>query len=138
MRRLPDSLGFDADSDYHDSSASGLVRLRQGLARPDRHIFVVDISAVLQSWPLSAMAAIIAGVIVLLVPRALNYVVAVYLLFIGILGVLQYLAGHAIRIEAVIALLAGGLILLKPQILNYVVGLYLVFIGLLEGDILRL
>lgn len=32
------------------------------------------------------IAALIAGILILLVPRILNYVVAVYLIIIGILG----------------------------------------------------
>ena len=36
---------------------------------------------------LAPIAAIIAGVLILLVPRILNYIVAIYLILIGILGV---------------------------------------------------
>ncbi|MDR3569087.1 MAG: DUF3096 domain-containing protein [Syntrophobacteraceae bacterium] len=36
--------------------------------------------------PLGPLAALIAGVLVLIVPRLLNYVVAIYLIVIGILG----------------------------------------------------
>jgi hypothetical protein len=35
------------------------------------------------------IAALIAGVLILLVPRILNYVVAIYLIVIGILGLLH-------------------------------------------------
>ena len=35
---------------------------------------------------LQPLAAIIAGVLILLVPRILNYVVAIYLILFGILG----------------------------------------------------
>jgi hypothetical protein len=35
------------------------------------------------------IAALIAGVLILLVPRILNYVVAVYLIIIGILGLIH-------------------------------------------------
>ena len=37
---------------------------------------------------LSPMVALIAGVLILLVPRLLNFIVAVYLIVIGLLGVL--------------------------------------------------
>lgn len=37
--------------------------------------------------------ALVAGILILLVPRILNYVVAVYLIIIGILGLLQYAGG---------------------------------------------
>jgi hypothetical protein len=35
---------------------------------------------------LQPLVAILAGVLILLVPRILNYVVAIYLIFIGIMG----------------------------------------------------
>ena len=46
----------------------------------------MDVSNVLQNWPLQAIIAIVAGVIVLLAPRILNYTVAAYLLVVGTLG----------------------------------------------------
>jgi hypothetical protein len=97
----------------------------------------MDISTVLQNWPLQAVAAIIAGVVVLLVPRILNYAVAAYLLVVGTLGLLHFLYGHAVRPQTVISLVAGVLILIRPNILNYVVGIYLILIGLLDAGILR-
>ncbi len=97
----------------------------------------MDIPSVLQHWPLQAMAAIIAGVVVLLAPRVLNYAVATYLLVIGALGLLGYLYGQAIRPQTVIALVAGALILIRPNILSYVVGVYLILVGLLDAGVLR-
>jgi hypothetical protein len=97
----------------------------------------MDIPSVLQHWPLQAMAAIIAGVVVLLAPRVLNYAVATYLLFIGALGLLGYLYGQTIRPQTVIALVAGALILIRPNILSYVVGVYLILVGLLDAGVLR-
>lgn len=97
----------------------------------------MDISTILQNWPLQATAAIVAGVVVLVVPRILNYAVAAYLLVVGTLGLLHFFYGHAIRPQTVIALVAGVLILIKPNILNYVVGIYLILIGLLDSGILQ-
>ena len=37
---------------------------------------------------LSPLIALIAGVLILLMPRVLNYVVAFYLIFIGIIGLM--------------------------------------------------
>ncbi|HET7685626.1 MAG TPA: DUF3096 domain-containing protein [Candidatus Limnocylindria bacterium] len=37
--------------------------------------------------------ALVAGILILLVPRILNYVVAVYLIIIGVLGLLPYVTG---------------------------------------------
>jgi hypothetical protein len=97
----------------------------------------MDISSALQNWPLQAVAAIVAGIVVLLAPRVLNYAVAAYLLVIGALGLLHFYYGQAIRPQTVIALVAGVLILIRPNILNYVVGIYLILIGLLDSGILR-
>ncbi len=38
---------------------------------------------------LQPILAIIAGILILVVPRVLNYVVAIYLILIGVLGLLQ-------------------------------------------------
>jgi len=97
----------------------------------------MDFPTVLQHWPLQAVLAIVAGVVVLLVPRVLNYVVAAYLLVIGALGLLHAFYGQAVRPQAVIALVAGVLILIRPAILSYVVGIYLIVLGLLEAGIFR-
>jgi uncharacterized membrane protein HdeD (DUF308 family) len=98
----------------------------------------MNIPTALQQWPLEAIVAIIAGIMILLVPRILNYTVAVYLLVVGVLGLLHTGYWHAVRPQAIIALVAGILILLKPSILNYVVGIYLILFGLLESGIVRL
>lgn len=97
----------------------------------------MDIPQMLQQWPMEAVVAIIAGVVILLVPRILNYAIAAYLLLIGALGVLQFFYGQAIRPMPVISIVAGVIILIKPAILNYVVGIYLILVGLLEAGILR-
>ncbi len=91
----------------------------------------------LQQLPLEALAAIVAGIVVLLVPRILNYAVATYLLVVGVLGILHFWYGYTIRPQAVVALVAGILILVKPTILNYVIGIYLILIGVLELGIVR-
>lgn len=98
----------------------------------------MDISTALQHWPLQAVAAIVAGIVVLLAPRVLNYAVAAYLLVIGFLGLLHAYYGQTVRPQTVIALVAGVLVLIRPNILNYVVGIYLILFGLLESGILRL
>lgn len=97
----------------------------------------MDIAHLLQNWPLQAAAAIVAGIVILLAPRALNYAIAAYLLVFGTLGLLHFLYGQAIRPQAVFSLVAGALVLLKPNILSYVVGIYLIVIGLLDAGIIR-
>lgn len=42
---------------------------------------------VITSQHLSPLAALIAGIVILIMPRLLNYVVAVYLIFIGVVGI---------------------------------------------------
>lgn len=44
------------------------------------------------SLQLQPLAALIAGILILIIPRLLNYIVAVYLIIIGLLGLL-----HSIR-----------------------------------------
>ena len=43
--------------------------------------------------PLSPLIALIAGVLILIMPRLLNYIVAVYLIIVGLLGLFPNLAG---------------------------------------------
>jgi Protein of unknown function (DUF3096) len=38
---------------------------------------------------LQPLAALIAGILILIMPRLLNYVIAIYLIVIGILGLLK-------------------------------------------------
>jgi hypothetical protein len=43
---------------------------------------------------LQPLAALIAGILILLIPRLLNYVVAVYLILIGLIGLWPHLLYH--------------------------------------------
>lgn len=40
-------------------------------------------------FSIQPIVSILAGLLILMVPRALNYIVAVYLILIGILGVMR-------------------------------------------------
>ena len=40
--------------------------------------------------PPGPLAALIAGILILLMPRLLNYVIAIYLIIIGILGLARF------------------------------------------------
>jgi hypothetical protein len=40
--------------------------------------------------PLMAVIALVAGILILIVPRLLNYVVAIYLIIIGIMGLIAF------------------------------------------------
>ena len=43
--------------------------------------------------PLSPLIALVAGVLSLIMPRLLNYIVAIYLIIVGLLGIFPQLAG---------------------------------------------
>ncbi len=85
----------------------------------------------LHTLPLDAVIALVAGIVILVVPRVLNYAVAAYLVAIGVLGLLRAWQGHAVQPATVAALVAGILILIQPKLLNYVVAIYLIVVGLL-------
>ena len=77
---------------------------------------------------LSPIIALIAGIAILVQPKFLNYIVAVYLIVAGVLG----LAPHfKMAPGPVLALVAGILILIQPKFLNYIVAIYLIVSGLL-------
>jgi hypothetical protein len=97
----------------------------------------MDLLHSIQQWPLPAVAALIAGTVILLVPRVLNYTVAAYLILVGVFGISRYFYGSSISAQSIISLAAGVLVLVKPEVLSYIVGVYLVLIGLLQADILR-
>ena len=42
------------------------------------------------NFSIAPLLALVAGIIILVVPKMLNYVVAIYLIVIGILGILGY------------------------------------------------
>lgn len=91
----------------------------------------------LEQWPLPAIAAMIAGLVILLAPRFLNYTVAAYLILVGTFGLVRYFYGGSVSAQSIIALTAGILVLIKPEVLSYIVGVYLILIGLLQAGILR-
>jgi hypothetical protein len=43
--------------------------------------------------PLSPLIALIAGILILVMPRLLNFIVAIYLIIVGLLGIFPQLAG---------------------------------------------
>ena len=46
----------------------------------------------LSTLPLTPLISLIAGVVILIMPRLLNYIVALYLIIIGLLGLFPQLA----------------------------------------------
>ncbi len=47
----------------------------------------------LGNLPLTPLISLIAGIVILIMPRLLNYIVAIYLIVIGLLGLFPQLAG---------------------------------------------
>ncbi len=80
---------------------------------------------------LQALVALVAGILILVVPRVLNYVVAAYLIIAGALGLWMSFRYQQVDLQAVVALVGGILILVKPRLLNYTVAICLITIGVL-------
>jgi len=47
---------------------------------------------------LGPLMALIAGVLILIIPRLLNYIVAIYLIVIGLLGIFGHANLHVVRL----------------------------------------
>ena len=43
--------------------------------------------------PLTPLISLIAGILILVIPRLLNYIVAIYLIIVGLMGLFPQLAG---------------------------------------------
>jgi hypothetical protein len=43
--------------------------------------------------PLTPLISLIAGILILIVPRLLNYIVAIYLIIVGLMGLFPQLTG---------------------------------------------
>jgi hypothetical protein len=43
--------------------------------------------------PLTPLISLIAGIVILIIPRLLNYIVAIYLIIIGLIGLFPQLMG---------------------------------------------
>jgi hypothetical protein len=71
---------------YHEAGAATKVF-------PDSHIASAEVSMVITAAHIQPIVALIAGILILLMPRFLNFVIAIYLIFIGLsgLGVLKML-----------------------------------------------
>ncbi len=47
----------------------------------------------MENLPLTPLISLIAGVVILIMPRLLNYIVAIYLIIVGLIGLFPQLAG---------------------------------------------
>jgi len=68
--------------------------------------------------PIQAILAMVAGIVILLAPRLLNYAIAIYLLAVGVMGLLFARYGHTVSPQVVISLVAGLLILIAYRMVD--------------------
>jgi hypothetical protein len=47
----------------------------------------------MENLPLTPLISLIAGVVILIMPRLLNYIVAIYLIIVGLIGLFPQIAG---------------------------------------------
>lgn len=47
----------------------------------------------LATIPITPLVSLIAGILILIMPRLLNYIVAIYLIIVGLLGLFPQIAG---------------------------------------------
>jgi hypothetical protein len=69
-------------------NSCGRVRVSVTSTLTESPLMTIDIVAV------QPLMALIAGILILLVPRILNYVVAIYLIIIGIIGLWPHIILH--------------------------------------------
>jgi hypothetical protein len=66
------------------ATARALLPMAQEVRKP---VIAIDLDIV------GPILAILAGILILVVPRLLNYIVALYLIIVGIIGLLPYFTG---------------------------------------------
>jgi hypothetical protein len=67
------------------------------------------------------------GIVIVIFPNVLNYIVGIYLLLLG----LWLWLGASLIIAGIITLVAGVVVLVFPAILNYIFALYLIAAGVI-------
>ena len=77
---------------------------------------------------LPPVIALIAGIAILVQPKFLNYIVAIYLIVVGVLGLAPQ---FNLAPGPILSIVAGILILVQPKFLNYIVAIYLIASGIL-------
>ena len=73
------AIGFDR--------SAGVMRLR--------HFMRMNGDTVTINLALGPVVSLLAGILILIVPRLLNYIVAIYLILIGLIGIFGWGALHA-------------------------------------------
>ncbi|MBF0284540.1 MAG: DUF3096 domain-containing protein [Magnetococcales bacterium] len=85
-----------------------------------------------QGAMLQSLLAILAGVLILVVPRLLNYVVAGFFILFGLLNLPSSLNASAAQLlKSAVAIGAGAVILIYPRFLNHAVAFTLILLGVL-------
>jgi hypothetical protein len=64
-----------------------------GFAAPLGVVQKKEVDMTLSTISLAPLIALIAGILILVMPRLLNYIVAIYLIIVGLLGLFPHLAG---------------------------------------------
>lgn len=77
------------------------------------------------------LVALLAGVLILVMPNLLNRVVAVYFIVIGAMGLSQGGGPPLVVIKHLVPLVAGVLILVHPRLLNTIIAVTLILVGAL-------
>jgi hypothetical protein len=84
------SAGLDCAWNPLKREASAIVEPWQRIKSPaDSRLFLIpsgEISMVITSAHIPAIVALVAGILILIMPRLLNFVVAIYLICIGLIG----------------------------------------------------
>jgi hypothetical protein len=73
---------------------------------------------------LAGIVAVVFGIVVLAVPRILNYIIAVLMIITGVL----WLAGGS-PLPGIVSIIFGIVVIIFPNVLNYLVAAYLILAG---------
>jgi hypothetical protein len=92
-------------------------------------MFALSLPFSVSFFPLSGLiggiVALIIGILILIFPRILNYLVGIGLIIFGILGILG-----GSWVMGILSLVFGIVVMIFPRILNYLIGAYLIIVGL--------
>jgi hypothetical protein len=90
-----------------------------GISKGGAVLFSIEVYGVI-----GGVLSIIAGFIIFMFPRILNYIIGVFLLIAGILWL-----ANGDPVPGIVTLFFGILVVIFPVILNYLVAIYLILLG---------
>ena len=77
---------------FRPSSSSGIIRPDRIRPRPVcRTLRLVEFVMTITLGHLAPIVALICGILILIMPRLLNFIVAIYLIFVGLTGLFPHL-----------------------------------------------